>query len=395
VIDIMAKGIYNLPDFEKTLEKQLKNFSPEDHEDLKRFLYDLQANGYSAARLNKYIFTLARIARWMNKPFTQATLEDVKRFIARLEGRKDYRPWTKHNYKTILRFYMRWLGKAETVDWMKIKEPRNGTLPEEVLTEEEIKRLAEAAYTTRDKAFILGLYESGARIGEFLPLKIKHLSFDRHGALVYLSGKTGDRKVRLVASVLTLQQWLEEHPGKDDPESYLWTQIPAPYHPPGKIKNKHLSYGFVSRLLRELAAKAGVRKKVNPHAFRHARATFMARHLKEPEMRQFFGWGRDSEMPSIYVHLSGRDVDNSVLGIYGIKEAKESQEPTLKVQQCPRCSELNDPASRFCARCGLPLDQPYAGDKLDELILGAKILGKLELYEKRLAALEKMVKTRS
>jgi hypothetical protein len=44
VIGIMTRGIYNLPDFEKTLKKQLKNFFQEDHEDLKRFLYDLQAN---------------------------------------------------------------------------------------------------------------------------------------------------------------------------------------------------------------------------------------------------------------------------------------------------------------------------------------------------------------
>ncbi len=49
----------------------------------------------------------------------------------------------------------------------------------------------------------------------------------------------------------------------------------------------------------------------------------MAKYLKEPEMREFFGWGRDSEMPSVYVHLSGRDVDSSVLSIYGIKEASK------------------------------------------------------------------------
>ncbi len=58
----------------------------------------------------------------------------------------------------------------------------------------------------------------------------------------------------------------------------------------------------------------------------------MDRHLKEPEMREFFGWGKNSEMPAVYVHLSGRDVDNSVLGIYGIKEAESFQEPVLEVE---------------------------------------------------------------
>jgi hypothetical protein len=74
-------------------------------------------------------------------------------------------------------------------------------------------------------------------------------------------------------------------------------------------------------------------------------------------MREFFGWGRDSEMPSIYVHLSGRDVDNSVLSIYGIKEAEKSQEPVLKVHECPRCKDPNDPAAMFCHKCGLPFKE--------------------------------------
>jgi ribosomal protein L40E len=251
---------------------------------------------------------------------------------------------------------------------MKIKQPKNSTLPEEILTEEEIKRIAEAAFTIRDKAFVLALYESGARIGEFLPLKLKHVSFDKYGAILRVTGKTGDRRIRLVASALPLQRWIEEHPDKDNPEAFLWCKIPSYDNNPKRSAKRHLSYGFISRLLRELAEKAGVKKKVNPHAFRHARATFMARHLKEPEMREFFGWGKDSEMPSIYVHLSGRDVDSSVLAVYGIKEAKEDQEPVLKVVTCQRCHEPNDPASRFCRRCGLPLKDAQAADKLEEVV---------------------------
>jgi site-specific recombinase XerD len=355
--------------FDRTLERYLAKLYPEDRGDIERFINDLTAQGYSAARVNKYLASLVSIKRIMGKPFRKASVEDVKHFAARLE-RSDYKAWTRHDLKVILRRYMRWLGKDDTVNWMKVTLPKNGTLPEEVLTEEEIKRMAEAAITTRDKAFVLALYESGARIGEFLPLKLKHVSFDKYGAVLRLSGKTGDRRVRLVFSALPLQRWIEEHPGKDDPEAYLWCQIPGPYHPPRKVKNKHLSYGFVCRLLRELAEKAGIKKKVNPHAFRHARATFMARHLKEPEMREFFGWGKDSEMPSIYVHLSGRDVDNSVLGIYGIKEATKNQEPVLKVEPCPRCQEPNDPASKFCRRCGLPLGkQAYSVDRLEELVI--------------------------
>ena len=73
-------------------------------------------------------------------------------------------------------------------------------------------------------------------------------------------------------------------------------------------------------------------------------------------------------MPSIYVHLSGRDVDSSVLSIYGIKDTSEVDKPKLKAEQCLRCKEANDPASRFCRRCGLPLGKFYNVDKLEDVL---------------------------
>lgn len=200
-------------------------------------------------------------------------------------------------------------------------------MPEEVLSEEEIKDIAGVAYTTRDKAFVLCLYESGCRIEEFLPLRLKHLNFDKYGAVLMVKDKTADRRIRLVAWTVALQNWREYHPCKNDQESYLWCKTPLPNNP--KVKNNHLSYGFISRLLKELAEKAKVKKAVNPHAFRHARATFMASHLKEPAMREFFGWEKDSDMPATYVRLSGRDIDNSVLSIYGYKDVAKSHEPVI------------------------------------------------------------------
>lgn len=364
----MAKNLYKKEEtFHRAAEKYIYKLFPADVEDVLRFYGDLQADSYSLSRIDKYLVTLVSISRRLSKPFKTATKKDIKNFVIELE-KSDYSDWTKHDQKLILRRYMRWLKKGKTVDWIKIKQPKNGQLPEETLSEGDIKAIASSAYTTRDKAFVLALYESGARIGELLPVKLKHLNFDQHGAVLMVTGKVGDRRIRLVASSLPLQNWIEEHPAKNNPEAYLWCKIPMPNNP--KWVNEHLSYGFITRLLKELAVKAGVKKKVNPHAFRHARATFMARHLKEPEMREFFGWSSDSEMPAIYVHLSGRDIDNAVLGVYGFKEAENVQAPTIKVEECPRCQEKNVSGDRFCKRCGLPFDRSaHNVDKAEELII--------------------------
>lgn len=369
----MGKDIHNLKRvLDNNTERYLSKLHHEDKEDVRRFTNDFLAQGYTSGRIVKYLYSLVSISKKLNKPFKKASSEDIKRFVAWLE-KSEYADWTKHDLKIILKKYLHWLGREDVISWLKIHKVKSGKLPEEVLAEDDIKGLAGAAYTSRDRAFILSFYESGTRIGEFLPLKLKHLSFDKYGAAFRVTGKTGDRRVRLVASTLTLQAWLNEHPAKNDPEAYLWCKIPAPNNP--KWKNDHLSYGFVCRLLNELAVKAGVKKAVNPHAFRHSRATFMAKHLKEPEMREFFGWGKDSEMPAVYVHLSGRDVDDSVLAIYGNKESIKSQEPVINAWHCQRCGEVNDPVSKYCKKCGLPVDSGNM-DKLEVLLVDfLKIIG--------------------
>jgi len=46
-------------------------------------------------------------------------------------------------------------------------------------------------------------------------------------------------------------------------------------------------------------------------------------------------------MPSIYVHMSGRDLDRDLLKMYGL-EAEEEKVEELKTLQCPHCRTLND-----------------------------------------------------
>jgi len=55
------------------------------------------------------------------------------------------------------------------------------------------------------------------------------------------------------------------------------------------------------------------------------------------------------------LHLSGRDLDDAILGVYGLKKV-EDKEPKLKPKICPRCNASNAFEARFCMKCGLALD---------------------------------------
>jgi hypothetical protein len=83
-------------------------------------------------------------------------------------------------------------------------------------------------------------------------------------------------------------------------------------------------------------------------------------------MREFFGWTKDSDMPSVYVHLSGRDVDSALLRYYGIK-VEAPAENLLEPKTCPWCKVVNSPSARFCQSCNAPLDPAGASEAAERL----------------------------
>jgi ribosomal protein L40E len=115
-------------------------------------------------------------------------------------------------------------------------------------------------------------------------------------------------------------------------------------------------------MLSVTARRASIAKRVNPHSFRHARASNLANVLTEAQMKEYLGWVGDSRMASTYVHLSGRNIDNALLKLNGIKTEDEvnSEEHSLRIKTCSRCQEVNSPTSVFCSRCGSPLDPATA-----------------------------------
>jgi len=68
----------------------------------------------------------------------------------------------------IIKIFWRWLKKTQEypneVKGINASVRNNHKLPEELLTQEEVTALADAAFHPRDKALLLVLYESGCRV---------------------------------------------------------------------------------------------------------------------------------------------------------------------------------------------------------------------------------------
>jgi integrase len=167
------------------------------------------------------------------------------------------------------------------------------------------------------------LYESGCRITELLQLQIKQITFDEYSPIIIVNGKTGTRRIRLIDKDGLLKTWLKANPFKDDPNAYVWVSIS------NSRENKPLEYHSIIEILQELAKKSNIKKPVNPHNFRHSRATHLAVKLTEAQMKQMFGWTQSSDMASVYVHLSGRDLDEPLLRMSGLLDKEEEEKDKI------------------------------------------------------------------
>lgn len=330
---------------------------PENKQLLLGFAQSQLAKGISRVRIVKCTYCLRFLSKWLGKPFSEADKLDLVALVGGLET-KEYAENTKYDFKIVLKMFYRWFkGDSETyppeVSWLKPQlKNKSHKLPEELLTEEDVLELARATTNARDKAFVLILYESGCRIGELLSLKVKNVQFDQYGAILRVTGKTGDRRVRIISSAPALTAWLDAYGRSTDPNAPLWPPRMA-YH---AQRGKAAEYRSIYVMLRTLAKKSGIRKNVFPHLFRHSRATFLASKMTEAQMKEYFGWTQSSEMASVYVHLSGREVDATLLQMHAMASAPKTEEIKLAVRICSRCHEKNSPSQAYCGRCGNPFD---------------------------------------
>lgn len=316
-----------------------------------KFVNHLILQSLSKSTILSYTRRISILLRYNKKTIEELSKEDIETFLLSL---KDLNQTSKFAYFISIKMLLRWLKKEEYMEGIRLKRCLHIKLPEEILTLEEIKRMVEIATNFRDKALLFTLYETGARKGELLKLRVKHVTFDKNGALITLpKGKTVPRQIRIIQSVPELRNWLNVHPAKDNPESPLWINTVT-------YTKRALAQSGLRLLIKSVAKRAGIKKTVYPHLFRHSRLTELARlGLNEVALRIFAGWSGDSTMPKVYIHLSGADVENKLLEIYGVtdKEKDEKSKNVLKPIICWRCQEENGATTRFCGRCGADLDQ--------------------------------------
>lgn len=253
----------------------------------------------------------------LQKPLDTLVVEDMDKMFLHL-NHLPIQLSTKTSYWTCMKIITRALNPSLSMGKYRFYGKRRHKLPEEILTEGEVAAMISVSKGLRNRTLISLLYESGARLGELQNLRIKSLNFDEYGCRMLVDGKTGQRFVRIVKSTPLLMMYLKmEHRFADDPNSLLFYRLDK------QRADLAMHHSSIGRVLKIAAQAAGITKRIHPHLMRHSRATHLAKHLSDQEMKVFFGWSAASSMAGIYVHLSGKDIDDKILGLSGIFKQDE------------------------------------------------------------------------
>ena len=385
----MARGVRKGEAFHKSDETYLEataniiersaadgKITTEDAKLIKAYLAEISAEtGISPIRKYKIAIQLSGLRRFL-PPFREAVAPDLFAAIEeiKLDTKPDGSPRFKANTQAdMIRFLKRfflWLIEndysriPEEKVRKKIKAPayeRMTKTAEQLLEEDEVRAMIDAARTSRDRALIAVLYESGCRIGEGAALKWSDVRFtESQTAAINTAGKTKkQRYIPLVVARSYLATWKADYPGNPHGDSLVFLTTTT---------HGSLQYAGVVKQLRRIAARAGIEKHITPHLFRHSRITHLLRKgVPEPVIKKLM-WGHlATDMLQTYGHLVDRDIDDAIAKLYGVVTPETETSDALEPRQCPRCFSVWGPTLQHCGVCGAPLTREGMADMDDAL----------------------------
>lgn len=359
---------------------------------LEDYVDERRINDITVGTLANDLNVIGRLAEHLkDKPFEEAVKKDLKAFFEKQTQTRVWRSRRKDGTvverkrtvplkrttlllrKQIVKTFYKTLfgledGYPECVRWLKTARRRSDRIPtDELIARKDLECMLAGARDARERAYVALQGDSGARPGELCSVRLRHVEFDpdpKFGVVIMMPThtpglKTGARRLQLFDCAEYVRAWIEEHPFRDDPDAplLLSNSLRAPW---ARMNPKALT-GFFKRL----AKRVGVTKNVTCRLFRHTAATERARlGWQESELRNFFGWSPDSDMPSVYVHLAGKDYAEMDMIRRGLKGPGETGQPALTPRTCGVCGAKNFLEAMFCHACQRPIS-PFAQERME------------------------------
>ena len=262
-----------------------------------------------------YVHDIRRFIEFMNrrhKSWDKVDLNTISSYITYLR-RKGYLNSSISRTVAAIKSFYRFLVIERYLDTSPVElleYPKRELKLPNVLTQDEISRIVEAAdsYTPlgiRDRAMLELLYSTGMRISELINLKLTDVFLDE--AFLRITGKGG--KERYVPIGKLAMDWLTIYLERGRP--YLKQHHDSGYLFINRSGDKLTRMG-VWKIVQKYANRAGIKKPVTPHTFRHSFATHMLEGGADLRVVQELLGHASIRTTEVYTHISQEKLKEAV-----------------------------------------------------------------------------------
>lgn len=218
-------------------------------------------NNAFATRQN-YIRGVRALMLHYNKPPEDCTVDEIKAYLVFVRDKKEFSSSTINLRVCGLKYYFRHVvHRLDLV--VKIPNPRIQKYDFDILTLEEVALLQRCCRDMRQLLIISMLYDTGIRVRELI--RVRPSDFDKHHRTIMIRNSKG-KKTRVINYGETLRNTLIKYCQVRGglPENTLLESY--------KEKNKPLTMRGVQFIVKQIAKRSGIKKRISPHTFRHTYA---------------------------------------------------------------------------------------------------------------------------
>jgi len=256
-------------------------------EHIDKFIQEMKRRNYSENTIDNYASCVKYFFGQSIKDHPKNINEqDIKEFLA-----KPSMVNTQRNYHSaIKKFYAICLGQVDKFKYIPYAR-KEQKLPI-VLSVDEIQKMFSVCENLKHKVILALLYSAGLRVSELINLKWQHIDRSRMVINIIQAKGKKDRQVMLAPDLIPL---LEKYYREYESNIYVLN---------GWKNELQYSERSVGQVIKQLAGKAGINKRVYTHLMRHCSFTHMVENGTDINLIQKLAGHSSVKTTAIYTHIS-------------------------------------------------------------------------------------------
>ncbi len=252
------------------------------------FIQEMKRLNYSDETVKNYVSCLRMFFNYFKQKEHPLHINesDIKEYLGKFNVTNTQRA----QHGAIKKFYAICMNQHEKFKYIPYAR-KEKKLPI-VLSQDEIQRMFNACQNLKHKVILSLLYSCGLRVSELINLKWHHI--DRSRMIINIIQAKGkkDRQVMLAPELIPL---LEKY----------WREYKSKEYVLNGWKNEpQYSERSVGEVVKQLAEKAGIKKRVWTHLMRHCSFTHMVEAGTDINLVQRLAGHSSVKTTSIYLHMS-------------------------------------------------------------------------------------------